>query len=340
MKTNLAHLLILMALLFPAFAFANPSLMVDTDMNTDDAIALLYLLQNQHVNIKAITVEANSSVHCYPALKNIAGLIALTKHTAVPTACGNEKNVKDNHQFPAKLWHETDTLSGTAGLLPQKNIKPNHHAVILLQQTLLKAKEPVDILMLGAHTNLAQLLAKNPLIKNKIHRIYVMGGAIHVPGNLNTIEVSNNHLAEWNIYFDPSAAMMVFHSGVPIYLVPLDLTNRFPLDVQFFSKLKPWRGTPVVDYFYEIMSKNFQMLTSGKWYFWDPLAAVIAVHPEFAVFQQEKISVLQFPEQKSGATVMDKAQGDLIHVGKFVDKRRFENELISQIAKRHLTTYP
>ena len=46
-----------------------------------------------------------------------------------------------------------------------------------------------------------------------------MGGAIEAPGNVTAG-------AEFNIYVDPHAAEVVLTSGLPITLVPLDVTER------------------------------------------------------------------------------------------------------------------
>ena len=46
---------------------------------------------------------------------------------------------------------------------------------------------------------------------------------MNVPGNVGASRVNiDNNVAEWNIYVDPQAANVVFHSGAPITLVPLD----------------------------------------------------------------------------------------------------------------------
>ena len=330
MKIIFQLLLINLLLWANAAAFAKQALIIDTDMNTDDGIALLYLLNNKNVNIKAITVEANASVHCYPALQNMAGLIALAQHAAIPTACGGENTLPGGHRFPEALISEDDKLSNSSDLLPRRQVKVNHHAISLLQKTLRNVAEPVDILVLGPATNLVEFLEQNPSLKHKIRRIYMMGGAVHVPGNLQLVNPANqNKLAEWNIYFDPKAASMIFNSGVPIFLVPLDVTNHFPLNKNFFSKLKNEPGLPSMHYFYELLNRNQDFLASGRWYFWDPLAAVIAANPEIAEFQLKKISVLQSPEKKSGAIVIDDKNGNQVHVCQRVNSNKFEALLLA-----------
>src|SRR5574339_435294 len=90
-----------------------------------------------------------------------------------------------------------------------------------------KASEPVTIFVSGPFTNLAQALRLEPAIKRNISAVYFMGGAVYVPGNITGLNPeSNNRVAEWNIIADPQAAKEVFESGLELYMVPLDATNK------------------------------------------------------------------------------------------------------------------
>jgi pyrimidine-specific ribonucleoside hydrolase len=80
-----------------------------------------------------------------------------------------------------------------------------------------------------------------------------MGGAVKVPGNLQVPGVQiDNRVAEWNIYVDPHAAAVVFESGAPITLVPLDATNDAPLTMAFYKRLEADHTTPEADFVYQV----------------------------------------------------------------------------------------
>jgi len=49
-----------------------------------------------------------------------------------------------------------------------------------------------------------------------------MGGALSVSGNVTSA-------AEFNFWRDPEAAAAIIHSGLPVSLVPLDVTSRWPV---------------------------------------------------------------------------------------------------------------
>ena len=93
----------------------------------------------------------------------------------------------------------------------------------------------------GPLTNLAEALERQPSIAQSIQEIVIMGGgAIQVPGNLGDggLFQTNNKTAEWNIFVDPFAARIVFHSHIPIVLVPLDATNKVPIDLAFLREFQ------------------------------------------------------------------------------------------------------
>jgi purine nucleosidase len=57
------------------------------------------------------------------------------------------------------------------------------------------------------------------MILPKIREIALMGGGFFQGGNTTPV-------AEFNIYVDPDAAAIVFNSGVPITVFPLDVTHK------------------------------------------------------------------------------------------------------------------
>jgi purine nucleosidase len=72
---------------------------------------------------------------------------------------------------------------------------------------------------LGPLTNIAMALAKAPEVAGKIRELVIMGGAGFELGNVTPA-------AEFNVYVDPHAALIVMDSGVPITMIPLDVTHQ------------------------------------------------------------------------------------------------------------------
>jgi inosine-uridine nucleoside N-ribohydrolase len=115
-------------------------------------------------------------------------------------------------------------FSNVTGIkITHKEMNSPSYPFIMINQ----ATEPVTIFVSGPFTNLALALQLDPAIKDKISAVYFMGGAVDVPGNkTGLMPDSGNRVADWNMIADPQAAKEVFESGLELYMVPLDATNK------------------------------------------------------------------------------------------------------------------
>ncbi len=324
----------LIYLLSTASIYAQRPFIIDTDVGVDDVVAILYLLQYPQIQIQAITIESDGNAHCQPALNNTLGLLLMMKQPLIPVACGQEKPLSGNHHFPDKILEESDTLAGAAQLLPYSQLNSKFNAVDLMIKTIQNASAPVTILAIGPLTNIAQALQKAPQIKKKIRAIYIMGGAIQTIGNISAIDPKSDNLtAEWNIYIDPLAAQIVLSQKIPVVLVPLDITNQLPIDMNFYNAIKQRHKSPAANFVFVLLKNNINMIHKHYWYFWDPLAAVIASDDSIAHFKTQHIKVILSPEIKSGATVIDPKEKNKVYVVTQVDKKRFEIMLLHYLDK-------
>ena len=107
--------------------------------------------------------------------------------------------------------------------------------------------------------------------------VYIMGGAFDVPGNIALSKVGiDNTVAEWNIFIDPHAAAVVLKSGIPVTFVPLDATNQAPITEDFYNRLGKERSTRAAEFVYRLLTRQFDFIRAGLYWFWDPLTAVIS----------------------------------------------------------------
>jgi purine nucleosidase len=94
------------------------------------------------------------------------------------------------------------------------------HAVDFLIDTLRRqAAGSVTLCPLGPLTNIATAFLRAPDIVSRVAEIILMGGAYFEVGNITPA-------AEFNIYVDPEAAEIVFKSGIPMVVMPLDVTHK------------------------------------------------------------------------------------------------------------------
>ncbi len=305
---------------------------IDTDMGPDDAVAILYFLNQPGIKVKAITIESNGNAHCEAAYHNLQGLLQLVHQTHIPVACGRATPLRGRHQFPKEVLDLCDRLADTPLQKPRKAL-PSFSAKDLLIQTLKKAQKPLAILAIGPLTTLAEVVMEEPGLKAKIREVYMMGGAVRVPGNIREVVLdSGNRRAEWNMYIDPYAADKLFHSGLALTLVPLDATNRVVIDQVFYQRLAKRQSTAVARFVYSLLAHNKKMLMAGNYYLWDPMAAVLAVDGGLARVEELRLGVRQGPEAWAGATVVDGKRGGRARVVMEVWGERIKDRLLEGIS--------
>ena len=259
---------------------SSTKIIIDTDMAADDWLAILYLLRHPDVEVLGITVTGVGEAHCKEGMRHALDFLLLTGQEAknIPVACGDEAPSDGYHVFPSVWRDAVDSLMGLA--LPENPAKPvAQHAEDLIVELLEREEEPVQLVTLGPLTNVAGAFEKSPAIREKIQRIYIMGGAVKTGGNLiipGFTESLKNAVAEWNLYVDPVAAQKVIRSDVPITLVALDGTNKAPVTQVFTAQFKERAQSLTAKFVDSIFDKNAWQINLGAYYFWDPLTTAIA----------------------------------------------------------------
>jgi pyrimidine-specific ribonucleoside hydrolase len=254
---------LLLALLLAA---APPPTIVDTDAGSDDLLAISYLLSRPDVHIDAITVVSGLA-HVNPGAANIERLLHIAGRAGIPVYIGPDATPPGGHDFPAAWRTAADGILGS---------HPATKMTSASEYLKARLRSPCRILALGPLTNIAAALAAG----NAVTGIVIMGGAVRVPGN-----VDSEPAAEWNIYADPRAAKKVFSSGLPITLIPLDATNMVPIGADFIERFHRSAATALGKAAAGILTK------SPPEYAWDPLAAVAFTNPEVIVTAPVSIEI-------------------------------------------------
>jgi inosine-uridine nucleoside N-ribohydrolase len=297
---------------------------IDSDMTSDDWMATLFLLNDPDFAVQAITVTGTGFAYCDAGVESALGLLALTDYGDVPVSCGAELPLMGDNAPPAE-WRTT--LATVEGLgLPEGGDPVAQDAVALFTSTIQDSPEPVTVLALGPLTNVGAAIEATPELAENIEMIYVMGGAVDVEGSM----VSNeNTVAEWNIYCDPHAARLVFESGAPITLVPLDATNEVPVTPQFVDQLDTEQTTPEAEFVAALLANNAESIASGSYYFWDPLAAVVMSDPSLVTLTPRDVTVIDIPGAPDDGRTKPVANGSEILVATAPDGDAVEAALIA-----------
>ena len=305
-------------------------LIVDTDADIDDMMAILYLLKNPRVDIKAITTMGDGMSRWEYGAKNISNLLELVGRSHVPVSYGARKSLSPSGTFPPEWRNDVDKVMGIK--LPTNPVQPiRERSSDLMTEIIMKSPNKVTLFCIGPLTNVAIAMEKTPAIKDNIDRIYFMGGAILVPGNIvGRPQGYKNIVAEYNVFLDAKAASDVFNSGVPVTLVPLDAIEHAPITKQFYDRISDDRTTPAANFVYEVIKPYAQMQKSVKSYFWDPLAAVVMTHPEIATYRNLNLTINLRKGPEYGRIMMTN-QGPIIQVVTGVDSSAFYTIFLSTL---------
>lgn len=199
------------------------NVILDVDTSGDDLMAILFLLAQPDVDIKAITIVHGVS-DVEKGTEIVLRTLALTGHSDIPVIRGADVPMEGNNAFPAKWQPPVDHPFGLD--LPPHSLKPSQGKADEVISSLLKEfKGNISVLALGPLTNIAEAFEKEPGLATYVNEIYVSDGGVYVKGAINMeYPAIQNTVAGWNLWVDPEAASLVFGSAAPITLVPLDLT--------------------------------------------------------------------------------------------------------------------
>lgn len=275
-------------------------IVIDTDPGQDDAVAILLALASPaDLDVLGVTVVAgnvplpltqkNARIVCELAgkhdMKVFAGCDAPLSRTLVTAEHVHGKTGLDGPVMPDPTMPMQD-----------------QHAVDYIIDTL--RREPsgtVTLCPLGPLTNIASAFERAPDIAARVQEIVLMGGAYFQVGNITPA-------AEFNIYVDPEAAKIVFGAGVPIVVMPLDVTHKALTNrarVEAFRNLGNEAGCMVAEWtdFFERFDKEKYGSEGAPLH--DPCVIAYLLKPELFSGRHVNVVVETGSELTLGMTVAD-----------------------------------
>lgn len=192
-------------------------IIIDTDPGQDDAVAILLALASPELEVLGLTTVAGNVPLDLTSL-NARKVCELAGRPDLPVHAGCDRPVA-RELVTAEHVHGKTGLDGADLPDPQMSLADGHAVDFLIDTLRREAPGTVTLCPLGPLTNIATALNRAPDIAERIQRIVLMGGAYFQVGNITPA-------AEFNIYVDPEAARTVFASGVPLTVLPLDVTHK------------------------------------------------------------------------------------------------------------------
>ena len=192
-------------------------LIIDTDPGQDDAVAILLALASPEIHLLGITTVAGT-VPLELTEVNARKICDLAGRQDVPVFAGLSRPLV-RRLVTAEHVHGRTGLDGPDLPPPQTPLQEQHAVDFIIETVRKEPSGSVTIAPIGPLSNIAMALQRAPDIAPRIKQIVLMGGGCFEGGNITPA-------AEFNIYVDPHAAAVVFGAGIPITMMPLDVTHK------------------------------------------------------------------------------------------------------------------
>ena len=205
-------------------------ILLDTDTGVDDALAIILALNSPELKVEAIT-SVSGNVHVDLCTRNLLMTLEAMGGCEYPICAKGESQPLIKPLVTAAHVHGSDGLGDVTRLLTIDGSRlypepePRLAAISAVDLIIDLAGQYPDELVLvpvGPLTNIAKAMIKHPARMRRIREIVLMGGVFETYGNVTTS-------AEFNIFADPHAAQLVLDFGVPVTMVPLDVTHQIIL---------------------------------------------------------------------------------------------------------------
>ena len=270
-------------------------IVLDTDPGIDDAMAILLTLRSPELQVEAIT-PVSGNVPLELTLPNALRLVEIAERTDIPVAAGASVPLV-RQLITASYVHGENGLGGVD--FPPPKTKPAKETATEIIRRIVRANPgQISIVAIGPLTNVATALRADPELAAMIPAIVMMGGSLS-GGNVTPA-------AEFNFYVDPEATHIVFHSGIPITMVGLDVTRKVQLREEHVAALEAGKN-PSSQAAGRIMRSTMERYRKtgfpGGPTMHDPLALASMIDPAVVTLQDYFVDIETTGEITAGESI-------------------------------------
>ena len=275
-------------------------IIIDTDPGQDDAVAILLALASpEEIEVLGITAVAGN-VPLALTQRNARMVCELAGRPDIPVFAGCDRPL-GRDLVTAEHVHGKSGLDGPVLPDPQMPLQDQHAVDFIIDTLRAEPSGSVTLCPLGPLTNIAMAMEKAPDIIPRIRQIVLMGGAYFQVGNITPA-------AEFNIYVDPQAARIVFRAGVPLVVMPLDVTHKALVTAERNDRFRAL-GTPVgvavaqMTEFFERFDKEKYGSLGAPLH--DPCVTAWLIRPDLFTGRHVNVEIETQSELTMGMTVAD-----------------------------------
>ena len=283
----------------PGHAVTRQKIIIDTDPGQDDAVAILLALASPELELLGITVVAGN-VPLTWTQKNALKVCELAGRPDTRVYAGASRPLL-RPLVTAEHVHGNTGLNGPELPEPTMQVQPQHAVDFMVEEIRRQPAGSVTLCTLGALTNIALALQRAPDIAPRIQQIVMMGGGFFEGGNITPA-------AEFNMYVDPHAAHIVFSSGIPLVVMPLDVTHQVLTTRKRLDAIAAL-GTPVAKASVELL-EFFERFDEEKYGsdggpLHDPCVIAYLLQPDLFKGRHCNVAIEICSELTMGMTVVD-----------------------------------
>lgn len=275
---------------------------LDCDPGHDDAMGIILAAHNERLRLLGVsTIGGNQTVDrtTANALKvlHVAGIqnVEVVKGSRTPLMASSSAEA----EAACPEIHGESGLDG-ADFPEVKLVAIQKNCALYMYETIAAQKEKVVVVATGPLTNVAILLKAFPEVKQHVDCIVLMGGCVGL-GNTSPA-------AEWNIECDPEAAAIVFESGLPVSMVPIEVSHTVLVTEELLARVEALRSPfarlvfDLLTFFKTTYATVFQMPDPPLH---DPLAVACVIDRSLFSGRMVRIDVEHRSQLCNGRTVCD-----------------------------------
>ena len=301
---------------------------IDCDVGIDDALALILAFHAPELEVRTIT-GVNGNVPLDMVFRNIQRVLSVIQPQDPPyIARGADRPLSGDAVYAHNVHGDEGLGVASVEIAKGKNwwSMASAPANELICEMARQDAGNLTLIAVGPLTNVALALKSDPEAMKGLKEIIIMGGAVRTKGNITPY-------AEFNIGADPVAAQIVLDSGLPIALIPLDITRQVALTAKMIRENIEPLNNSLSRFVLQLTGFNpsSQTFYGGRdaFYLHDPLAVGFAISPELIGIEKLNIKVETKKGAYYGQTIElsnEEAQEDkMIDVGLTVKAEQFIN---------------
>ena len=289
-------------------------IILDVDTGHDDAVAIVLAAGSPEIEIMGLVAVCGNQIR----EKTLENTLNVCDHLGVmaPVYAGMDRPILRKRIVAGDI-HGESGLDGPVFTARKKQVEKGHGVQFIIDTVMTNPGE-ITLVPTGPLTDIAMALLLEPAVARNVKQIVAMGGSMG-RGNVTPS-------AEFNIYADAEAASIVFASGAPVVLMPLDVTYQVMLYDTLLAQYHTMRGRAVEMFCASMDCYMASCRRHGYDYpaMHDPCCVAYVIDPSMFTFERREIQVELQGTHTYGRTVAGRLCSDGgMQIGVTCDVPRF-----------------